>query len=174
MKGVLPFTCYLFACNAARLGLYQGAAARGYTKNPDGSVSSLKTLGIATLSGGVGGVVCSPFFLVRYFVFESFKSLYHQQIRSVLLLHVLISDGNWQSRDPEHFSTELNPGTGNCNPGWDFGIEISGFRRIFGEIYKLSVSANITITSFDQNMHVYLVFRKLFLFGNFIDFPTNS
>ena len=63
-KGLAPFVLYQFSANAARLGLYQVASGKGLTKNADGSVNSMKTLGYAILCGGVGGVFCSPFFLV--------------------------------------------------------------------------------------------------------------
>jgi len=64
-KGLLPFVCYQFTATCARLGLYQMAASKGLNRNSDGSISSAKTLGLTILTGGIGGVFSSPFFLVR-------------------------------------------------------------------------------------------------------------
>lgn len=60
-KGLVPFVCYQFVCNTARLGLYQIASENGLNKNRDGSVSTVRTLLCAITTGGIGGLLCSPF-----------------------------------------------------------------------------------------------------------------
>jgi len=63
-KGLVPFMLYQFSSNSIRLGSFQIMSQKGWTKNPDGSVNTLKTVFLATCGGALGGVVCSPFYLV--------------------------------------------------------------------------------------------------------------
>lgn len=64
-KGIFPFILYQFSANSVRLGLFQLANQNGLTRNKNGSVNASKTLFYATTSGALGGVACSPFYLVR-------------------------------------------------------------------------------------------------------------
>lgn len=64
-KGLVPALWYQFVMNGARLGTYQIAEKQGWTrrKNGDG-VDPLKSLTAGALSGVIGAVVGSPFYLV--------------------------------------------------------------------------------------------------------------
>jgi len=64
-KGLVPFMLYQFSANSIRLGTFQIVNQWGWTKNADGSVNTLRTMLFATCGGAIGGVACSPFYLVN-------------------------------------------------------------------------------------------------------------
>lgn len=67
-KGLVPALWYQFVMNGARLGTYQMAEKQGWTrrKSAEGvdSVDPLKSLIAGAVSGVIGAVVGSPFYLV--------------------------------------------------------------------------------------------------------------
>ncbi|XP_063232889.1 solute carrier family 25 member 35-like isoform X2 [Bacillus rossius redtenbacheri] len=64
-KGLVPGLWYQLALNGTRLGLYQAADDRGWTRDPAGHVSLLKAGTVAAVTGCAGGYVGSPFYLVK-------------------------------------------------------------------------------------------------------------
>lgn len=63
-KGLGPALCTQGILNGTRLGVYQWAEGRGYTRNKDGTLSAPKIMLISSLSGSVGAFLGSPFYMV--------------------------------------------------------------------------------------------------------------
>lgn len=73
-KGLAPALCYQFVMNGARLGTYQIAEKQGWTSRKNGQgVDPLKSLTAGALSGVIGAMLGSPFYLVRTKIRLSFK-----------------------------------------------------------------------------------------------------
>lgn len=68
-KGLVPALWYQFVMNGTRLGSYQLAEKQGWTrrKNREGgdSVDGLRSLTAGAVSGIIGAVTGSPFYLVN-------------------------------------------------------------------------------------------------------------
>jgi hypothetical protein len=54
--------------NGTRLGLYQMGTNHGLTKTKDGKVAPIGSIIVASTAGGIGAIVGSPLFLVRFSV----------------------------------------------------------------------------------------------------------
>ncbi|CAG7717785.1 unnamed protein product [Allacma fusca] len=64
-KGLRPALLYQFFMNGTRLGLYDMIDRTQFTRSKDGHVSPLRSIAVAAFAGSVGGLVGSPFFLVK-------------------------------------------------------------------------------------------------------------
>ncbi|KAJ4434159.1 hypothetical protein ANN_16479 [Periplaneta americana] len=64
-KGLVPALWYQLFLNGVRLGGYDWADRRGWTKNRAGEVSTPKCIVVAALAGCAGSYIGSPFYLLR-------------------------------------------------------------------------------------------------------------
>jgi solute carrier family 25 protein 34/35 len=65
-KGLVPALWYQFVMNGIRLGLFHIGESRGFTRNTKtGKVDPLRSILVASACGATGGVIGSPFCLVR-------------------------------------------------------------------------------------------------------------
>ena len=75
-KGLVPALWYQLFMNGIRLGAYQSFDNWGMTKDQDGKVSPLKSLGSAALSGCIGACIGSPLYMVSENLrFQDFNGL---------------------------------------------------------------------------------------------------
>ena len=64
-KGLVPALWYQFFMNGFRLGAYQCFVNMGLTKDKDGRVSWIRSVGAGAASGCVGAFVGSPIYMVN-------------------------------------------------------------------------------------------------------------
>jgi len=64
-KGLVPALWYQLCLNGVRLGTYDFAEKRGWTKNIEGETSTPKCIIVGALAGCWGAFTGSPFYLVR-------------------------------------------------------------------------------------------------------------
>ncbi|KAK3098844.1 hypothetical protein FSP39_023618 [Pinctada imbricata] len=64
-KGFIPALHYQFFMNGFRLGSYQMAVRSGLTKDKDGKVSLLLSIVYGAMSGSLGALTGSPFYMVK-------------------------------------------------------------------------------------------------------------
>ncbi|CAL8142757.1 unnamed protein product [Orchesella dallaii] len=64
-KGLVPALWFQWVVNGTRLGLYQLGDELGLTRNKDGKTNLLCSAIVASTTGMVGGVLSSPFFLIK-------------------------------------------------------------------------------------------------------------
>ncbi|CAG9815638.1 unnamed protein product [Phaedon cochleariae] len=64
-KGLVPALWVQLVLNGMRLGIYQFADNNGIIRNKDGKLIFHKTVLVAGIGGALGGIMCSPWFLVK-------------------------------------------------------------------------------------------------------------
>ncbi|XP_069700643.1 solute carrier family 25 member 35-like isoform X2 [Periplaneta americana] len=64
-KGLVPALWYQLCLNGLRLGGYDWANRRGWTKNKAGEISTPKRIVVAAFAGCAGSCAASPFYLVK-------------------------------------------------------------------------------------------------------------
>ena len=63
-KGLVPALWYQFFMNGFRLGAYQWIVNSGFTRDTDGSISFLRSIGAGATAGCMGAFVGSPVYMV--------------------------------------------------------------------------------------------------------------
>lgn len=63
-KGLVPAIYYQFCMNGVRLGVFQCIENLGFTKNSNGQLKFPQTVASGAISGSLGALVGSPFYLV--------------------------------------------------------------------------------------------------------------
>ena len=71
-SGFLPALGFQVFLNGIRLGTYHFAKGRGWILNDNGEISIYKTSVLSGISGAVGAITGSPFYLVHYVNFTIF------------------------------------------------------------------------------------------------------
>ncbi|CAD5118860.1 unnamed protein product [Dimorphilus gyrociliatus] len=64
-KGLVPALYYQFFMNGLRLGVYQSLNNLGLNRDSDGNISFPRSIAAGALSGVVGAVTGSPFYLIK-------------------------------------------------------------------------------------------------------------
>lgn len=143
-NGLVPALWYQLSMNGFRLGTYQVLTDMGFTKDADGNVVTIKSIGVGAVSGCVGACVGSPFYMVKT----------HLQSKSVEKIAV-----GYQ----HHHNGMIRAFSAIFREGGIMGM----WRGVTAAMSRVMVGSAVQLTTFSKSKE-YVAHKKVFAEGSLL------